>query len=88
MTADGQQVLATRIRDRPGIEWARLLSRDLGNELGDLRGLTFEIHAGRAYTDYGVVSGLTRVGAHVELPVAGLGLGEQLSFYASARSDD
>ena len=65
-------------------EWSQNVIDALGRELGSLRGLIFEIHAGRSYTDFGVASGLRRDGAHVELPVAGLGLGQQLAFYARA----
>jgi len=65
-------------------EWSQAVIDALGRELGSLRGMIFEIHAGRAYMDFGVASGLQREGAQIELPVAGLGLGQQLAFYAGA----
>ena len=58
--------------------------RQLDDELGSCAGLTFEIHAGANYTDFGLVSGLRSRGATVEQPVAGLSMGQQLAFYAAA----
>jgi hypothetical protein len=59
---------------------------DLRAQLGELRGLTFEIHAGSSYRDHGLDSGLRRRGARVENPTAGLGIGRQLAFYAHGSS--
>jgi len=41
----------------------------------------FEVHAGAAYTDFGLQSGLESAGARVARPAAGLSLGRQLAFY-------
>ena len=64
--------------------WASRVLGQLEGELGSLRGLTFEIHAGANYTDWGLVEGLRERGATVEQPLAGLSLGQQLAFYAAA----
>jgi hypothetical protein len=41
----------------------------------------FEIHAGSEYRDFGVVAGLAARGCQVEIPTAGMRIGEQLRFY-------
>jgi hypothetical protein len=64
--------------------WASRVLGQLESELGSLRGLTFEIHAGANYTDWGLVEGLQERGATVDQPLAGLSLGQQLAFYAAA----
>ena len=64
--------------------WADRVLQQLDDELGSCQGVTFEIHAGTNYTDFGLVSGLRSRGAVVELPVAGLSLGQQLAFYGAA----
>jgi hypothetical protein len=61
--------------------WSAQVVAALREELGQLHGITFEIHAGSAYTDHGLIDGLEAFGAEVELPVRGLGLGEQLAWY-------
>lgn len=64
--------------------WAAKVLRQLDTELGSCAGLTFEIHAGANYADYGLVSGLGARGATVEQPAAGLSMGRQLAFYAGS----
>jgi hypothetical protein len=64
--------------------WASRVLGQMESELGSLRGLTFEIHAGANHTDWGLVEGLRERGATVEQPLAGLTLGQQLAFYAAA----
>lgn len=64
--------------------WAAKVLRQLEETVGSCAGLTFEIHAGANYTDYGLMSGLRSRGATVELPAAGLSLGRQLAFYSHA----
>jgi hypothetical protein len=64
--------------------WAARALQQLDLEFRSYDGLTFEIHAGANYTDYGLMSGLRSRGATVEQPVAGLRMGEQLAFYAGA----
>jgi hypothetical protein len=58
-------------------QWALRVLEALDREFADMTGLTFEIHAGSSYRDYGLLSGLRERGAHVEVPAEGLGQGEQ-----------
>lgn len=62
--------------------WSFGVLGTLRERLGDLPSQTFEVHAGATYTDHGLVEGLRRDGAVVELPVAGRTLGQQLAWYA------
>ena len=62
--------------------WSARVLAALAAELGDLEGVTFEIHAGAAYRDFGLVDGLRDARAQVEVPAAGLTQGQQLAFYA------
>lgn len=62
--------------------WSSAVLDQLTVEFQDLSVLTFEIHAGAAYRDFGLVDGLRRSGALVEVPAARLRQGEQLAFYA------
>jgi hypothetical protein len=64
--------------------WSQQVLADLSDLLGDLTGAVFEIHAGAAYRDSGLVEGLEDRGAVVEVPAEGLGLGQQLHFYGEA----
>lgn len=61
--------------------WADRVLGQLRNALGDIGRYDFEIHAGAAYTDHGLRSGLVSAGAGVSLPTEGLSLGRQLAFY-------
>ena len=61
--------------------WGERVVAALRAELGDLRGTVFEVHAGSRYVD-AIEPGLRVLGAKVEVPTAGLGLGEQLGWYA------
>jgi hypothetical protein len=47
----------------------------------DLPHVVFEIHAGAEYREFGLIDGLARRGAAVEVPAAHLGQGKQLAFY-------
>lgn len=62
-------------------EWASRVFTELRHRLGDIRGMTFEIHAGRDYWGYGLVDQLLRAGASIEIPTKGLTQGEQRGFY-------
>lgn len=62
--------------------WSAAVVEKLRRELGSLRSHDFEIHAGQAYTDFGLVEGLLAGGARVQIPTKGLGLGRQLQFYS------
>jgi Family of unknown function (DUF6884) len=61
--------------------WSHAVLRSLERELGDLKGMSFEAHAGSAYMDHGLAEGLEARGASVERPTEGLSLGRQLAFY-------
>lgn len=63
--------------------WSRRVLEQLDDRLGDVDGVTFEIHAGNDYCDFGLVEGLLERRASVERPAQGLTLGQQLAFYAS-----
>lgn len=63
--------------------WARQVLGQLDETVGELAGRTFEIHAGAAYTDHGLVEGLRAAGATIDRPVAGLTMGQQLAWYAT-----
>jgi hypothetical protein len=67
--------------------WSAGVLYALVQELGKLDGHVFEIHAGATFRDYGLVEGLERRGAVVEVPARGLSQGGQLAFYAAARRD-
>jgi len=62
--------------------WAERVLGQIDGETGPVRGLTFELHAGKEYLDFGLEAGLRVRGAHVEKPVDGVGFGKQLKFYA------
>lgn len=66
--------------------WSDAVVNALVAELGDLEGVTFEIHAGPVYADSGLVDALRARGAAVETPVARLRVHEQLSLYARIRT--
>ena len=68
--------------------WSDDVLRSLEKVWGDLSALVFEVHAGAAYRDFGLVDGLRRRGAQVVVPAAGLSQGEQLAFYAGSLSGD
>ncbi len=55
-------------------------SAQLESRFGDLRGRTFEIHAGSAYVD-ALRPPLERLGAKLQAPMAGLSIGFQLQWY-------
>ena len=61
--------------------WSSRVTAELKDVLGDLAGMTFEIHAGRDYWGYGLVDSLRSAGAGVEIPTEGLTQGQQRRFY-------
>lgn len=65
--------------------WAGRVLSELDTALGGVAGHHFEIHAGAAYSDFGLSVGLHAAGASVSAPTAGLPLGAQLAFYRDAR---
>lgn len=65
--------------------WSARVLRQLAGQLGALGAHSFEIHAGAAYRDFGLVSGLQAMGASVEVPGEGLPIGKLLAFYGNAK---
>lgn len=63
--------------------WSARVLEDIRQRLGDVSRLIFEVHAGLSYRDHGLVRDLERGGARVEIPAAGLTLGEQIGLYTS-----
>ena len=61
--------------------WSDGVIAQLRQRLGDLSGMTFEMHAGASYRNSGLVDVLHQLGAKIENPTEGLRFGEQLSFY-------
>lgn len=71
------------LNDKPAAakhEWATTVLGQLESTVS-IPGTVFEIHAGAQYRDFGLVDGLRRRGAAVEIPAEHLGQGEQLAFY-------
>jgi hypothetical protein len=66
--------------------WSRAVLAELANELGDLGGHVFEVHAGADYVEHGLSAGLREAGAQLERPLEGLALGEQLAWYRARSS--
>jgi hypothetical protein len=70
--------------------WAKGILASVDDLFGDVAGMVFEVHAGAAYRDFGLIEGLRRRGGAVVVPAAGLSQGRQLAFYAGTlvrRSD-
>lgn len=65
--------------------WSRRVLAQIDQKIGSIRGKVIELHAGKAYRDYGVVQGLVERGAEVSVPLAHLRQGEQLSWYSGYR---
>lgn len=63
--------------------WSRRVLAELREELGDLDGMHFEVHAGQDYYAHGLVEGLRKAGATVGLPTQRLSMGQKLSYYRS-----
>ena len=67
-------------------DWGDAVLNALDDVVVDHREVTYEIHAGAAYRDHGLVDGLRSRGAAVEIPAKGLSQGEQRAFYAPCLS--
>lgn len=63
--------------------WGRRVVDDLAAKLGGLGSLVIEIHAGAAYVE-ALRDGLAGAGATIVEPLAGLGVGQRLAWYAAA----
>jgi hypothetical protein len=61
--------------------WSAWVVQALEQGLGEVSGVVFELHAGSAYLDHGLVAGLKERGAVLERPVQGLSFGQQLALY-------
>ena len=65
------------------VDWSRKVVEQIKEQLGDVTGFIFEIHAGAAYREFGLVEGLIDIGATVEVPTGDYRFGELLAFYSS-----
>jgi hypothetical protein len=61
--------------------WSEGVVAALKRELGPLSATTFEIHAGNEYRAFGLEQGIRELGGLVNVPTAGLSLGQQLAYY-------
>lgn len=66
--------------------WSAAVVEELNRTLGSLAGVSFEIHAGTEYREFGLHQALEQQGARVEVPTRGLRMGEQLAFYGRQSS--
>lgn len=62
--------------------WSADVIRDLHRQIPNMRAVTFEIHVGAPYRDYGLVNAIDGAGGRVENPTLGMSQGRQLQFYA------
>ena len=63
--------------------WSQKILDDLAATVPELRGSTIEIHAGKAYAEFGLEDGLDNLGAKVRRPLAHIsGIGAQIAWYA------
>lgn len=62
-------------------DWSARVVDALRRSVGELASLTFEIHAGLEYREFGLRQALEKEGARVDVPAEGLRMGEQLAFY-------
>ena len=62
-------------------EWSRRVLAEIREVIGDLNGVTLEIHAGKDYWGHGLADSLRAAGATVEIPTEGMRQGMQLRFY-------
>lgn len=61
--------------------WSDDVLAALTRELGTFSATTFEIHAGNEYRMFGLEQGIRELGGLVNVPTAGLSLGQQLAYY-------
>jgi hypothetical protein len=62
--------------------WSDQVLDQLLGVLPEPQGITFEIHAGAEYRDFGLIEGLHHLGSEIVIPARGLGIGRQLAFYS------
>ena len=73
----------TNLRAADRRVWSQRVLDDLAANVPTLRGTSIEIHAGKAYADYGLEDGLHKAGAKVHRPLAHVaGIGAQCAWYA------
>jgi hypothetical protein len=82
---DPYDVTLSTARRQVRRDWSGRVLEQIDRALGDVQGAEFEIHAGAAYRDFGLVDGLQRRGANLAVPAEGLRQGEQLAFYRKFR---
>ncbi len=73
-----------RMTSRERAEWGERVLAQLVEVVGDLSGVTFEVHAGSRYLEP-IARGLEAAGALVDAPTASLPLGSQLAWYDAHR---
>ncbi len=66
-------------------QWSTRVLSELEQTLSNIEGVTFEVHAGSDYRNFGLIDELTARGGLVNIPTEGLTQGQQLRFYAQAR---
>jgi hypothetical protein len=62
--------------------WGERVVDPLERQFGTLTGMTFEIHAGKAYRE-AIAPGVVKRGASVHVPLDGLALGSQIAWYGA-----
>ena len=73
----------TNLRAADRRVWSRRVLDGLAAKVPVLQGITIEVHAGKAYADYGLEDGLQGAGAKVQRPLARVaGIGHQCAWYA------
>jgi hypothetical protein len=80
---DTYDVALKNMPAREKYRWSRRVLDQVDREIENIRGKIIEIHAGKAYRDYGFVQGLVERGAKVSVPLAHLRQGEQLNWYST-----
>jgi hypothetical protein len=68
-------------------EWAAQVLQQIDERLGPLGGVEFELHAGSAYLDFGLIDGLLERGASVVNPLQGMSMGKRLAYYKRSRHE-
>jgi hypothetical protein len=67
-------------------EWSAKVLDQITQRVGEVNGKVIEIHAGLEYREYGLRQGLEKRGAKVVVPLEGLSIGRQLSWYTRGMS--
>ena len=78
-------VALAELTARARLAWGERVVGALQTRFGSLHGMTFEVHAGKAYRA-AIAPGLQELGATIDQPLLGLTMGRQLSWYRSHAS--